>query len=130
MKITRRQLRQIIKEEVSILSEQLQSDEGVDWYTPGVYTLLSPESGIYYLWVEPGDLVAGDGRHIGNITPHVITGQGNGGEIISVEFGQEYDPLRQHRVRTTKYSGYVNAGDPVAKIRVPAKPITKSVIKK
>lgn len=134
MKITKKRLRQIINEELHITdpsrSGGLQSSEGVDWYTPGVYTLLSPESGIYYLKVEPGDIVAGQGGQIGSITPHVVTAQGNGGEILSVEYGQEFDPMRQGRVRTIKYSGYVNAGDPVAKIRVPAKPITKSVIKK
>ncbi len=126
MKITRRQLRQIIKEE--FMREVMESSEGVDWFTPGVYTLLSPASGYYDLRVEPGDLIAPGGR-IGYVTPHGVTAQGNGGEIISVEL-REFDPKRTRSTRTTKYQSYVNAGDAVATIRVPAKPIAKSVIKK
>ena len=116
MKITRKQLRRLISEELGRVIRESTSghDMGVDWHTPGEYTLVAPDDGELRILAKRG-IAFGPGTRFNagdqimqfiKDSPLLISAQGSG-EVIEILLPQPED-----------VDQYVQKGDPIMRVKV------------
>jgi hypothetical protein len=116
MKITGKQLRRLISEELDRVIREFTSgpDMGVDWHTPGEYTLVAPDDGELRILAK-GGLAFGPGTRFNagdqivqfiKDSPLLISAQG-AGEVLEILLPQ-----------SKEVDQYVQKGDPIMRVRV------------